>query len=74
MSKGSTPIHTSSPLDPYYYDPDFTAEISAKMHVPDKIYVVQGLQNSAPNTIERDEMRNMMNVPERIIVAGKFMI
>lgn len=71
MSKGSTPIHTA--LDPYY-DPDFTAEISAKMHVPDKICVVQGLQNSAPNTIQRDELRNMMNVPDRIIVAGKFVI
>lgn len=69
MSKGSTPLHTGSHFDPFY-DPDFTAEISAKMHVPDKICVVEGLQNTVPVAPPREEVRTMMNVPERIIVAG----
>lgn len=74
MSKGSTPVHTGSPFDPYYeFDPDFTAEISAKMHVPDKICVAEGMQNMtiAPNP--KEELRNMMNVPERIFVAGELL-
>lgn len=72
MSTGSTPSHTSSLFDSYY-DPDFTAEISAKMHVPDKICVGEGMQNATPYIPRDDEFRNMMNVPERIIVAGKFL-
>lgn len=71
MSKGSTPIHAGSPFDSYY-DPEFTAEITAKMHVPDKICVVEGLQNTAPVPPQKEEVRSMMQVPERIIVAGKF--
>ncbi|GFY59766.1 hypothetical protein TNIN_236951 [Trichonephila inaurata madagascariensis] len=70
MSLNSTPGHTSSSSYDSHYDPSFTAEITAKMHVPDKICVVQGMERSESNLYHPEDVKSSMNVPDRIIVAG----
>ncbi|GFX59811.1 hypothetical protein TNCV_1778501 [Trichonephila clavipes] len=70
MSLNSTPGHTSSSSYDSHYDPSFTAEITAKMHVPDKICVVQGVERPESNLYHLEDVKSSMNVPDRIIVAG----
>ncbi|GFQ65111.1 hypothetical protein TNCT_108921 [Trichonephila clavata] len=70
MSLNSTPGHTSSSSYDSHYDPSFTAEITAKMHVPDKICVIQGVERPESNMYQREDVKSSMNVPDRIIVAG----
>lgn len=70
MSLNSTPGHTSSSSYDSHYDPSFTAEITSKMHVPDKICVVQGVERPENNIYNPEDVKSSMNVPDRIIVAG----
>jgi len=63
-----------------HYDPDFTAEISTKMRVPDKISVIPGVelreskieksQFNGDNLQQVKEKLNYMHVPDRILVVG----
>lgn len=63
-----------------HYDPDFTAEISTKMRVPEKISVIPGVE-LRESKIERSQFNgdslqpvkdklNYMHVPDRILVMG----
>lgn len=71
MSMNTSPDHTSSSSYDSHYDPSFTAEISAKMHVPDKICVFENAgQRQENNLYNQQEVKATMNVPERIMVAG----
>ncbi|XP_015922627.1 mitochondrial fission factor [Parasteatoda tepidariorum] len=67
MSHNSSPGHTSPNS---FYDPSFTAEMTSKMRVPDKICVVGGAEPPDLILPQHSEMKSRMNVPERIIVAG----
>ena len=62
-----------SDVQPRNYDPDYISDISNKMQVPDTIPVYTGTVgdgDSLPPSY--DGLRaHQMNVPERIIVAGK---
>lgn len=63
-----------------HYDPDFTAEISTKMRVPEKISVIPGVElresKMEKNQFNGDSLGpvkdklNYMHVPERILVLG----
>ncbi|GIX77755.1 hypothetical protein CEXT_9891 [Caerostris extrusa] len=67
MSLNSTPGHTSNSSYDSHYDPTFTAEITAKMHVPDKICVIQGAESTH---YQPEDVKSKMSVPDRILVAG----
>lgn len=58
----------------HYYDPNFTAEITAKMQVPKRIKVAgnvdDDLDEFAPKMPWQPEKIDM-RVPDRILVAGK---
>ncbi|XP_054718721.1 transport and Golgi organization protein 11-like [Uloborus diversus] len=71
MSLTGSPGHANGAYDAYesYYDPDFSAEISARMHVPDKIRLVDGIEDTG-RIAPPMEVKSMMYVPDRIIVAG----
>ncbi|KFM77422.1 Mitochondrial fission factor, partial [Stegodyphus mimosarum] len=69
MSKSGSPGHPSTPFESYY-DPDFTAEISAKMHVPEKIRVIEGIESPESIFLQQQDITPSMQVPERILLAG----
>lgn len=71
MAKAASPPHYSRD---HFYDPTYTAEITAKMQVPKRIKVAGGNEDdedevgpSIPWQPEKIDMR----VPDRILVAGK---
>ncbi|CAL1300133.1 unnamed protein product [Larinioides sclopetarius] len=70
MSLNSTPGHTSNSSYESHYDPSFTAEITAKMHVPDKISIFPDSERSEATTYQPEDVKASMNVPDRILVAG----
>ena len=65
-------------MQPHGYDPEFTAAISTKMRVPDKIAAFNGSSLSGPQIGDiyyTDQERSArMNVPDKLVVAGKFCI
>jgi len=85
MSLTNTPTKTGFVGNNYesstnHYDPDFTAEISTKMRVPDKISVMPGVE-LRESKIEKSQFNgdslqpvkdklNYMHVPDRILVVG----
>ena len=63
-------------MQPHNYDPEFTADISTKMRVPDKIAAFNG--STMMNGPRYDDMYNndhqrsaRMNVPDKIVVMGE---
>ncbi|XP_055940147.1 mitochondrial fission factor-like isoform X1 [Argiope bruennichi] len=70
MSLNSTPGHTSNSSYESHYDPSFTAEITAKMHVPDKISIFPDAERRDTITYQPEDVKASMNVPDRILVAG----
>lgn len=71
MAKAASPPHYSRD---HFYDPTYTAEITAKMQVPKRIKVAGGNEDdedevgpSIPWQPEKIDMR----VPDRILVAGQ---
>ena len=69
-STTSVPDYSLEDYQSKTYDPQYTAEISNKMQVPDKI----GMDQNGPrySDVYQDQMstRNGMVVPERIVMAG----
>jgi hypothetical protein len=75
-SSGNSPHRFSGSVDAFY-DPDFTADISKKMRVPEKIMMET---NSHYNHFDdpaiiaaksqASDRPNWMTVPERILVMG----
>ncbi|CAG2183794.1 unnamed protein product, partial [Oppiella nova] len=75
-SSGNSPHRFSGSVDAFY-DPDFTADISKKMRVPEKIMIET---NSHYNHFDDpaiiaaksqgSDRPNWMTVPERILVMG----
>lgn len=58
----------------HYYDPNFTAEITAKMQVPKRIKVAGNLDDDEEDIspkIPWQPEKIDMRVPDRILVAGK---
>ncbi|XP_013395077.1 mitochondrial fission factor [Lingula anatina] len=78
MSTASTQYHMPSEYEdeaPLSYDPQFTAEISNKMQVPDRIQMHPQPQSGYPTYQENNEdphrdVRHAMKVPDRIVIAG----
>ncbi|GBL78300.1 hypothetical protein AVEN_42837-1 [Araneus ventricosus] len=70
MSLNSTPGHTSNSSYESHYDPSFTAEITAQMHVPDKISIFRDTERQEVTTYQPEDVKASMNVPDRILVAG----
>lgn len=72
MSKSNSPAHYFFNTVGDHYDPEFTKEISSKMLVPDRISVVgeNSAQLSERSYLLSDQEKLIMNVPERILVAG----
>lgn len=72
MAKAASPRFNRG----HFYDPNFTAEITAKMQVPKRIRVTGFVDNDdddedfVPSPSWQPEKIDM-RVPERILVAGK---
>ncbi|XP_023244838.1 transport and Golgi organization protein 11-like [Centruroides sculpturatus] len=71
MSDKSSPVHYFNSVGDHY-DPEFTREISSKMLVPDRISVIgeNSAQLSERSHLLSEQQKLIMNVPERILVAG----
>ncbi|UYV77620.1 hypothetical protein LAZ67_15001754 [Cordylochernes scorpioides] len=83
MSSASTPSHNpfSTKYETAYYDPEFAAEISTRMQVPDRISVYSNDNEGSEKSVgsnrgvnlpspppEREKL--VMNVPSRIVISG----
>ena len=57
---------------PADYDPQFTADISTKMRVPDKIAVTEDDDEGYKAYTQNQEMRRVaaMNIPDKIVMLG----
>ncbi|XP_035658049.1 mitochondrial fission factor homolog B-like [Branchiostoma floridae] len=56
----------------YSYNAEYTADISTKMRVPDKIQVAEGDEGyAAPSRDDSRMLHHSMDVPDRIMVAGE---
>ncbi|CAN7999068.1 unnamed protein product [Ixodes hexagonus] len=75
MSSNTSPAHHRFSGDyDAFYDPEFTAEISNKMRVPQKISVVDQdeyklIEDMGPNKLHFNDAA-YMHVPDRILVRG----
>lgn len=76
MSSGTSPAHHRFSGDyDAFYDPEFTAEISNKMRVPQRISVVEQDENKpiedmATGKLPFNDAFLYMHVPDRILVRG----
>ncbi|CAN8004032.1 unnamed protein product [Ixodes pacificus] len=76
MSSNTSPAHHRFSGDyDAFYDPEFTAEISNKMRVPQKISVVDQdeyklIEDMGPNKLHFNDAA-YMHVPDRILVRGE---
>ncbi|XP_076349796.1 transport and Golgi organization protein 11-like [Tachypleus tridentatus] len=71
MSHGTSPAHRFSGSFDTFYNPDFTAEISTKMTVPQKISLREENHTTVNQSVVPDEPEKLfMHVPERILVVG----
>ncbi|KAG1685693.1 Mitochondrial fission factor [Nymphon striatum] len=66
MSSESSPAHFISEFPPY--DPLYTADISNRMRVPDRIHVIGNTKQNQESVTTNHAVG--MNVPERILVTG----
>lgn len=76
MAKASSPTRFSGDMD-HFYDPTFTQEISQKMRVPKRIKVDGETEDDVANNIPPSSWNQQaekfdMQVPDRILVIGKF--
>ena len=64
-----------SDVQPRNYDPDYISDISNRMQVPDTIPAYTGGEmNGDSRSSSYDDIRgHQMNVPERIMVAGRIL-
>lgn len=68
MSTNSSPAHFVSEFPPY--DSFYTADISTRMRVPDRIQVSGSVHQNDVQQEPPISAKVDMNVPDRILVAG----
>lgn len=73
MPKGNSPSHFNGEAD-NFFDLDYTQEISQKMRVPKNIRVSGDYSEEDPIWGLTTKENVDMNVPERILVVGKFFL